>query len=256
MIPVEDLILPDPTVQGSDAAEPPSAIVRKGVPRGDGKKLSPNTIKKFPKTVTERHEIAFEKYRSLGRTRTYQAVASWLDVSLTTVQTWAQAGKWKERIAEDLQNAKRLGIVEVMGKVGLFRKDGIEVVGTIMTWLKRMTEIIEIHRKEKRELDAEEKSELEALKDGLKNFGVSFKSPRDLKDLVGAINELVDFRGIPGALQMGEGEEPPRAPPAGISVEGPALIIVGLGSDNAMQTLPMKSIEDAVREKVGPVAKM
>lgn len=212
---------------------------------GTKKQYSENTKSRFPKKLKEIHEVAYYYYLKLGDDRTYQVVADFIGVNLSTIKSWSLAYEWQERIQKDIEKWKKIGLIEVWGEVGQFRKDGILTVKNLMSWLKGLTEIIESKRRGKRAFSAEEESEIEGYKDALKTFGLSFKNPRDLRDLVSVIGELVDFRPDAGGGTLEVPQDKRHPGGEGITVQGSALILVGLDPKGQNVTaLPMRTPEE------------
>lgn len=207
------------------------------------------TNPRLPKKLKEIHEVAYYYYLKLGDDRTLQATADFIGVHVGTVKTWASAYGWQDRIQKDIEKWKKIGLVEVWGEVGQFRKDGILTVKNLMSWLKGLTEIIELKRKERRkDFTPEESADIEAYKDALKTFGLSFKSPRDLRDLVSVIGELVEFRPGTGGGQVDLPPDKGKPGGEGITVQGSALILVGLDpKGQSVQAMPMRTPEEVAQ---------
>lgn len=55
----------------------------------------------------ERHQDAFDFYRSLGPRRSYRKVAEQFDVSVSAVKLWAKKHNWQDRIREHDANEAR-----------------------------------------------------------------------------------------------------------------------------------------------------
>lgn len=209
-------------------------LLPKTVDRPD---LAPTTRKKFPRKFDERHDIAFNVYVSLGPTRTYKDVAVKMGVSETTIGTWAVAYGWKEKLQDELKRQREIGLIEHFGEIASIRGDGIFIVSSVMRWMRSITEIIEKAREAGRNLTPEENEKIEVEKNALKACGLSLKSPKDFRDLVNIVAEVIDFQpgSGGGSVKTQASEDKPLG--GNVHVDGPCLIIQGLEPEKAKEVI-------------------
>jgi len=159
-------------------------------------------IKNAPQTERQEHKNMYAFYEKLGNKRTLRRVAKEFGRSFGTVTLLSRTFRWGDRIKQTEALTKDAIVNVSKPRMDAARLDIIGVVSEITMILAGMTELSQNIRKNmKDELNYHDKVKMNTLINALSVYGIKIRNPKDLRDMVGTLKDIMDFnKGTPSAI--------------------------------------------------------
>jgi hypothetical protein len=152
-----------------------------------------NVLKYVPSEEKPQHKAMFSFYSSLGKKRSISQVAKEFGLSKSFVGTLSRAFQWQERIRRSEEIADDPVIKSVEVKVTDSRKRLVDVVHDIIDTLHELFTIAAVIKRDNRVPDDKEQARIDTLQVCLRFYGFESKSPKDIRDLVSILKEIMGF---------------------------------------------------------------
>jgi hypothetical protein len=161
-----------------------------------------NYVKNGPQKERAEHKQMYSFYEKLGHKRSLRRVAREFGRSFGTVALISRSFGWIDRIKQTEALMKDPVVNVSQPKMDGARLDIIGVVSEITMILAGMTELSRSIRKGiKEELNSSEKAKMKSLINALAVYGIKIRTPKDLRDMVGTLKDVMDFhKGAPTAI--------------------------------------------------------
>ena len=147
-----------------------------------------------PKAETPVHKAMYEYYKSLGKSRSIPKVAHYFGKSVPFVSTLSRAFRWGERLYD--QSEKNIDPV-VRNTAGQMDSSRTKIAGFVSDIADTLFELSDLSKKIKSSPNGEtedDKKKAGILIQALHVFGVSVRTPKDLRDLISVLKDIQDFK--------------------------------------------------------------
>ena len=170
------------------------------LPDGIATPITPNLPYKstraalYPKAEKAEHRKMYAYYQGMGVKRSLRKVAREFNRSLQTVALASKAFDWKGRLKTHQDLTQDPFALLAQPSIEKSRKDIVDVLCEITTIFSEMTDLakgIRIAGAEK--LNDEQKNKMKSLVNALSVYGISIKNPKDLRDIVGTLKDVMQF---------------------------------------------------------------
>jgi hypothetical protein len=161
----------------------------------------------YPKVEKAEYQQMFSYYSNLGIRRSLRKVAKEFNRSLQTIALVSKAFDWKNRIQTNINLTQDPFTLLVKPRVEQSRKDIVDVLCEITIILSEMTDLARVIRSDGTgDLSDAQKKKMKSLINALGVYGISVKNPKDLRDMVGTMKDVMEFnKGLGGP---GGGDKP------------------------------------------------
>lgn len=151
-------------------------------------------IKGAPRIERPEHRSMYAFYERLGGKRSLRKVAREFSRSMATISLISRAFNWQDRICQYEAITKDPIVTVSKPKMDNARLDIVCVVEEITTILGEMTKLAKAIRKgAKDEMSGLEKDKMKALINALSVYGIRIRTPKDLRDMVGTLKDVMEF---------------------------------------------------------------
>lgn len=149
-----------------------------------------------PKAEKPEHRAMFVFYEKLGKSRSLPRVAKEFGKSVPFVSVLSRAFRWQERIRQNEKEIKDPVVIGTKDKVDSSRTKLVTVTSDIVDTLYELSKLSrKIKDSEVSELSEADAKRSEVLLIALRIFGVEVSKPKDLRDLIQVLKDIVDFQG-------------------------------------------------------------
>ena len=148
-----------------------------------------------PKAEKPEHRAMFNYYEGLGKARSLPRVAREFGKSLPFISTLSRAFRWAERIRGHEKEIRDPVVTATKDKVDASRVKLAAVVGDVTDTLYELSKLSRKIKDSENGLSEVDAKRSETLLTALRIFGVEITKPKDLRDLVSTLKDIVDFAG-------------------------------------------------------------
>lgn len=138
------------------------------------------------------HREMFAYYASLGNGRNLQKVAKQFGKSVQLIASISRAFGWQDRMKLAQQQITDPLLIMVKDKVDATRKNLVSVVMEVVDTLSEMVQVSQ-QIKSGGIMTQELVDRTELLNNAMKVFGIEITNPKDMKDLMLVLKEIVRF---------------------------------------------------------------
>ena len=146
-----------------------------------------------PVVETDTHKEMFAYYSSLGKERSLVKVAKQFGKSTSLISAIARAFKWRERLLQAQREITDPVVKLAEAQIADSRTKLIFVINDITDTLYQFASISRSIKDGEDDPALQDRRKISRLKHALEIYGVSIKNSKDLKDLVGALKDVVKF---------------------------------------------------------------
>jgi hypothetical protein len=159
----------------------------------------------FPKAETVVHRAMYAHYLKLGKTRSLSRVAKEFGKSVAFISTLSRCFRWAERIREQEQAITDPVVAGTLGPVDASRVRLVEVVNDVVETLHELMQVSKKIKASDAEFDGSpEQTRAVILLKALRVFGIEIAKPKDLRDLISVLKDIVEFKA--GAIPTPQGK--------------------------------------------------
>jgi hypothetical protein len=149
-----------------------------------------------PKAEKAEHRAYYAFYERLGKNRSLPKVAKEFGKSLPFISTLSRAFRWQERIHQNEKEIKDPVVIGTRDKVDSSRTKLVTVVHDVTDTLYELSKLSrKIKDSNEGILSSEDTKRTETLLVALRVFGIEITKPKDLRDLISVLKDIVDFQG-------------------------------------------------------------
>jgi hypothetical protein len=149
-----------------------------------------------PAAETAVHRAMFTFYERLGKNRSLPKVAKNFGKSVPFISTLSRCFRWQERIHQHDKEIKDPVVIATQDKVDSSRTKLVTVTHDIVDTLYELSKLSrKIKDSELSELSEADEKRSTVLLVALRIFGVEVSKPKDLRDLISVLKDIVDFQG-------------------------------------------------------------
>jgi hypothetical protein len=149
-----------------------------------------------PAAEKAEHRAMYVFYEKLGKNRNLPKVAREFGKSVPFISTLSRAFRWQERIHQNEKEIKDPVVIGTKDKVDSSRTKLVTVTHDIVDTLYELSKLSrKIKDSELSELSEVDTKRSEVLLVALRIFGVEVSKPKDLRDLISVLKDIVDFQG-------------------------------------------------------------
>jgi len=148
-----------------------------------------------PKAEKSEHRAYYSFYEKLGKTRSLPRVAKEFGKSVAFISTLSRAFRWQERLQQSEKEIKDPVVIGTRSKVDASRVKIVTVVDDVSDTLYEMALLSrKIKASEDGSMAPVDEARALTLLKALRVFGFDINKPRDLRDLISVLKDVVDFQ--------------------------------------------------------------